>query len=85
MDQDSLKILSALSNWLNEFINNPSINTWISQSPRILKQVDNLRTHVLQMTSFLLIIINLKDNIIESKSVLPFYNGSLIELISDMK
>ena len=71
MDQDSLKILSALPDWLNEFINNPSINTWMRQSPRRVKQVENLRTHALQMTSFLLIIMNLKDNIIDSKLIIP--------------
>ena len=85
MDKDSLKILSALPDWLNELINNPSINTWVSQSPRRVKQVENLRTHSLQMTSFLLIIMNLKDNIIDSKLILPLYNGSLIELIADIK
>ena len=45
---------------------------------------ENIRTYVLQMTSFLLIIMNLKDNIIDSKSIIPLYNGSLIELIDDL-
>ena len=85
MNQDSFKILSVLPDWLNEFINNPSINTRMSQSPRRLKQVENIRTHVLQMTSFLLIIMNLKDNMIYSKFILPLYNGSLILLIADIK
>ena len=67
IDKDSLKILSELPEWFNEFINNPSINTWMSQNPWRVKQVENLRTHTLQMTSFLLIIMNLKDNIIDSK------------------
>ena len=85
MNKNSLKILSALPDWFNEFINNSSINMWMGQSLRRLKKVENLRTYVLQMTSFSLIITNLKDNIIYSKSILPFYNGNLIELIAGIK